>query len=173
MPTLFAIGADMEALETLLYEVGGDVSEDDATDAVESWFAELAEDRDRKLDGYGRYITELTARATAKRDEASRLLQRARTEEERARWLKDRLLRYLQDRGLKALDTPLHRFAVAGNGGRLPLVVDVEPEDLPEPYRVEKRTFLRDETEIRAALDRGDLLQFARYGERGCHLMIR
>lgn len=75
--TLFDITDDLLALEELLSEVGGDVTDEQAEEAITEWFEELGEDRNSKLDGYVTLIAEFDARAEMRRREAARLQQRA------------------------------------------------------------------------------------------------
>ena len=47
------------------------------------------------------------------------------------------------------------------------------PEDMPEEYRIQNVTYKADDAAIRAALDAGQELPFAKLGERGTHLRVR
>lgn len=171
--TLFEIGEDLEALDALLAEVGGDVSEEDAEAAVDAWLSELGEERNTKLDRYARYISDVEGRIDAKMAERERLAERIAVEQNRVRLLKARLLEFLRAQGVKKLETDLHAFTVASNGGKIPVVIDVPPESLPTAYRKVQMNYSADQEAIRMALDAGLPLGFARYGERGQHLRIR
>ena len=87
-----------------------------------------------------------------------------------AKRLKDRLLLFFQAHGIKSLETPRFRVGVQLNGGVAPLVI-ANPNDVPEDYckvKVEP-----DNQSIRAALEAGTQLPFAKLGERGYSLRIR
>lgn len=194
-PTLWQIGDDLEALEALLAEVGGDVSEEEAEAAIDAWLAETRETEAAKLDRYGALIRTLEARAEIQEKEAARLMERAQVNRNAVKRLKDRLLMHLERTGRTKADGHLYSFTVAKNGGKPPLVIDegIDPMTLPVQYRRASMVLLcpTDETldalrdqcsrlevepdtaAIRAALDAGEFLPFARIGERGRHLRIR
>lgn len=171
--TLLMIEADEFALGALLCDVGGDVSDEEVAAAVDAWFAELGQERERKLDGYGEFIYEMELRVKAKKERAAQLTARAKTEEARVRYMKDRVLSYLLERGERKVAGPLHTFSVQANGGVTPLVLTVEPENLPSKWRDVVVTYQARTDEIRRALESGDVLPFATIGQRGVHLRIR
>ncbi|HEY7770478.1 siphovirus Gp157 family protein [Longimicrobium sp.] len=173
MSTLYEIDADESALAELLFDVGGDVSDEDVAAAVDAWMAELGDARAVKLDGYGKVIGELEARAAAKTAEADRLRNRAAAELNRVKQLKERLLAYMRERGHKAIGGNLFRFAVCANGGKTPLVLHVPTEELPEQFREALTTYRPKSDDIRAALESGADLSFATLGDRGYHLRVR
>lgn len=193
--TLWEIGDDLEAIEALLYETGGDVSEEEAEAAIDAWLTETQEAEAAKLDRYGALVRTMEARAEIKEQEAKRLAERAQAERNAARRLKERLMLHLERTGRTKAQGNLYSFTVAQNGGKPPLVIDegIDPMTLPVQYRRASMVLLcpTDETldalrdqcsrlevepdtaAIRAALDAGEFLPFARIGERGRHLRIR
>src|SRR5690606_18631289 len=131
--TLWEIGSDLEALEALLMEVGGDVTDEEAERAIDAWLEEMREAEAQKLDRYGALIRTLEARAEIQKAEAKRLMERAKVNENAVRRLKDRLLAYMDRRGTPKLSGNLYSFTARDNGGKLPLIVDdVDPMTLPE-----------------------------------------
>ena len=62
------------------------------------------------------------------------------------------------------------KIKLVNNGGLLPLIVD---EDAEIPDRFKKIIYETDNTLIRKALDSGEELPFARYGERGKGIRIK
>lgn len=62
------------------------------------------------------------------------------------------------------------KIKLVNNGGLLPLIVD---EDAEIPDRFKKIIYETDNTLIRKALDSGEDLPFARYGERGKGIRIK
>src|SRR5690606_40814621 len=126
--------------------------------------------------------------------EAKRLMERAKVNENAVRRLKDRLLAYMDRRGTPKLSGNLYSFTARDNGGKPPLIVDdVDPMTLPPQYRKAVMVLLcpTDETlealkdqcaklevepdgdAIRAALEAGQELDFARFGQRGRHITVR
>ncbi len=171
--TLYAIGEDLLALEELLTELGGDVSDAELEAAIDAWFGALGAERDQKLDSYAALIREMEARAAARREEARRLTALAQVDDNAAKRLKARLLWFFQQHRIdEAIDTPRFRLKKCRAGGKLPLVLDpaAQPEDVEERFR--QVTFSFDGDAVRAALDAGEELSFARYGERTEYVRI-
>lgn len=171
--TLHDISEDLLALEAMLEDLGGDVTDDDVAAFLDDWFERATADRDKKIDNYAALILELETRAEVRRAEAKRLADKAKRDEDRARYLKERLQVFYETHGLSKLETPRFTVSLARNGGRLPLLLDLDPEQLPASYRSERVTYTPDQEAIRAALDAGEVLAFARYGDRGQSLRIR
>lgn len=173
--TLFTITDDLLALHELLSEVGGDVTDEQAEEAVAAWFEELGEDRDKKLDGYVTLIAEFEARAEMRQKEAKRLQARASVDANNGQRLKDRLKSFFQIMGLKTVETDYHRITLANNGGKLPLILEGAYETAPEllPDEFQRKLITPDKDAIRARLEAGEELEFASFGERGCGIRIK
>jgi hypothetical protein len=167
---LLQITDDMQALDDLLAEVGGDVSDPNVAAAVEAWMAELDTNFAGKVDNYAALITSIRARADVRRAESERLAKRAQIDEASADWLAARLLQALEARGTRKVETDRYAVSVVGNGGKQPLILtgDVPPEWCKF---VEKIEVNRDK--IRASLEAGEALPFASLGERGRRLAIK
>ena len=168
--TLFEISEDLEALYAKLEALGGDVSDPDVEAAIDAWFDELSEARDVKLDNYAALIGELEARAKVRREEARRLADRARRDEEQAKYLKNRLVLFFEQHDLKTVETPRYRLTMAQAGGKLPVLLKADPDQLPEAYQRIKIS--ADLDALREALERGEALAFAELGERSRYLRI-
>jgi hypothetical protein len=171
--TLWAINEDMEALDALLEELGGDVTDEQVAATIEAWFAEIDSDLANKVDGYCALIRQLEAVAAARREEAERLTKRAKTGEANAKRLGERLKMFMAFRGMKKLDTPRYTVSVVNNGGAPPVEIDADavlPDDLtrviPEQREPDKKAIV-------AALQQGRELPGVRLGERGTRLAIR
>ena len=169
MPTLLNITDDLRALDDLLDEVGGDVSDPQVAEAVDAWFAELDAAMETKVDNYAALITEMMNRAELRAAEAQRLYHRSKIDQQSAGWLKDQLKTVLEQRGIKKVETPRYRVSVAGNGGKAPLDIH-EPGAVPRelckhiPERWEP-----DGDAIRDALGRGEEVPGATQMEPGTH----
>jgi hypothetical protein len=176
MPTLREIGEDLQALEDLLAEVGGDVTDEEAEAAIDAWLREAAESESQKLDRYADLIDALVGRARLRREEAERISSLASTDENTVKRLKNRLLWYLSERGVDRIDTQLHRIVVANNGGRAPLLLD--PAADLEAHKSTPYVRVRyewDTDAIREGLERGDRMAeaIAQLGERGKHVRVK
>jgi hypothetical protein len=172
--TLFEIGSEMAALDALLDEVAGDVSDPAVDAAVTQWQAELAADEARKLDGYVNYLKQIEMEAAASRAEAEEYLARAKTREARAAFLKSRMVAHLFATGRTSAKTATGRtVAVQANGGKLPVLIDPGVDvDAVDPRFVATRREI-DRDMVRESLEAGDVLPFARLGSKGSHLRVR
>jgi hypothetical protein len=170
MSTLFEIGDDAAALDALLEEIGGDVSDPEAAAAIDEWLQETEGALETKLDGYAALIGERAAKAKARKEEAKRLTELARMDENMAARLKERLQFFFEEHGIEKKETSRFKIALAQNGGKLPLLIDdVSPDEIPDYYTKKEL----DRESIREALEGGMPLNFARLGERGMSLRIR
>lgn len=169
MPTLYEIRGDCIALDEILTGADGDITDPAVEEAVMAWFDEVGEDIEDKLEAYGVVIREMESRALVRRMEGERLVSQAKVQENSARGLKERLLWFLGERGVKRVETDKFRFSVAKNGGQLPLVID--EQGVPDDYLVVEHRV--DKEKIRVWLKDGGRLSFAKFGERGEHLRIK
>jgi hypothetical protein len=167
---LFQITDDLAALDDLLAECGGDISDPGVAAAVETWMAELDQNLKGKVDNYVALITEMRHRAETRSAEAERLANRARIDNDAADWLAVRLRQALDDRGLKKIETERYAVSVVGNGGKAPLLLT---GDVPSDWQKTRTTVEPDRERIRASLEAGEALPFATLGERGKRLAIK
>lgn len=174
--TLYEIRDDLEALHALLYEVGGDITEEEAEAAIDAWLRETDEALKDKLDRYAALIRETEAKAASRKEEADRLAALATTDLNTAKRLKARLQWFFEDQGIEKMETERFKFTLANNGGRAPVIVRAPVDELPEWARRVTVTAdteaIRGEIEERAR-DGREPLDFAEIGPRGKHLRIR
>jgi hypothetical protein len=170
VPTIFEISGEWTALIELLEETGGDVSDPDVSAYVDKCFEEIDVDLERKVDGYLVVINELKARADARKAEADRLAKRARVDTTTIKTMKERLTYYLQLIGREKIETERFKVTVANAGGKQPLTIDDGP--LPTDWVDVKTTETPAKDRIRAFLDQGNTLPFARLEERGKVLRV-
>jgi hypothetical protein len=169
--TLFEIGEDAAALDSYLESLGGDISDAETAEIIDDWLRSNTAALEGKVDGYCALIREYSARANVRIDEVKRLRALIDADDSRARQLKERLLRFFEERGIERVETKRFRVSPQTNGGALPLIVDegVDASALSDEFqRIEL-----DENAVRKVLDLGVALPFARYGDRGRHLRIR
>lgn len=171
--TLLEITADMEALDALLDELGGDVSDPKVEQAIDAWAAELDQDFRGKVDNYVALITTVQARADVRAAEAERLRKRSKSDENTAQFLRQRLKFVLESRGVTKLDTDRFRVSVAKNGGMLPLEVYDDGAVPAQYHRVIPEQRVVDNAAVRAALESGLDVPGARLGQRDTRLSIR
>jgi len=172
MATLLEISEDLLALNDLIegdVDATGEISPEAAA-ALDQWFAELTQDRDRKLDNYGALVRERTLRAAARREEMERLAIRVRVDENQVKYLKQRLMEFLIVQKTPKVETRRYKFSCCGNGGVQPMDVPERPEDLPKDYQ--KQVVAADTEKIRADLAAGKTVAGCCLRERGKHLRI-
>lgn len=142
--TLDTIDQDLFALDAILNDVGGVLSDEEAEAAIDAWFAEIGDTRDAKLNGYARRIQTLKMHAAAKKEEEARLAAQRKRDESTLAWMKRRALMFVQDHGIKIkgketreIETDLFRFVETTNGGKRSLTYLVPAAELPDKYRTD------------------------------------
>jgi len=175
MPTLYEISEHLRAIEAILTETEGEISDDTAGEMLAEWFDQLTDQRDAKIDSYCRLIAEMGARAEARRAEILRLGALVDAGDRAVTRLKNALKAFLDVHQISKLETASFKLSVAKNGGKSPLIIpEAWREDAvnaPEAYH---RTFVKLDTEaIRADLEAGQPVDGCAIGDRGTHLRIR
>lgn len=177
MSSLYELTEEMVALDRLLAELGGEVTEGTEGQTLEQWATEFDWKLREKVDGYGSLIKNLEADAGAIGEEVKRLQDRARVLDNRASRLKALAkfsMERLQTRKLEGL-----RFTIALQkaGGLAPLEVLMDAEKLPEHFQTV--TISANNEAIRKQLENPDTAEaivaagIARLGERGEYVRIR
>ena len=170
--SMFEIDAELDQVAIAFDQLEEGGTDQEVTDAVFAYFGDVMSERDRKLDGYARFISDRTALAKAQKEEANRILALSKANEGSAKRLKELLYWLFKERGWSKLDTPLHKFWIQNNGGVLPLTV-LETDATKLPERFQKVIVTADNDAIRAALDAGETLEFAVYAERVDSIRIK
>jgi hypothetical protein len=172
--SIFQLNDEARALDALidqhLTQSGGEMTPEAET-VITGWLEESGGDIDKKLDAYAAVIAEREALASARKAEAARYRALAQADENAVAGMKERLCWFFEARGFTTRETEAHKFTLAQNGGKVPLVIDegTDPEDVPVVFT--RREL--DREMIRAALEHGECLEFARLGERGKSIRIR
>lgn len=166
--TLHDITEDIIALDTLLAETEGEVTDERALQWIAQWMEENDQSLATKVDNYCALIVEYEKRAEARQAEAVRLASKAKAEADRARWLRDRMKEHLQRLRCERLECPRFTVTVQKHGGLQPVEIT---GDVPPDYRIVKSE--PDKGAIRTALLNGNDLPFARLLPRGESLRIR
>ena len=164
--SLFQIGEHFYALESLLIEQEGEITEE-----IDSWLNEYQAKEQDKLDAYCYIIQKFEEIA----EESKRLAERSSAYNKKVKQLKDRMKLYLENRGKQKVETGRFTITVCGNGGLLPIRLheDVTTERLPEPFiKVYKEPDL---SALRDAILSGneEAQRFATILPRGTHLRIK
>ena len=172
MRPLFAIDADLAALDELIEERGGEVTDPEAERAWEQWAHELYAERGEKLDRIAEWLAREKMEAAAAREQAELYLKAAKARENRIEDRKRRVLHGMTERGLTRLESATGRvFRVCKNGGKPSMEID--PVDIVTmPVELTKIVTVPDTEAIREALEAGATLHFARLLPVGSHLRI-
>lgn len=157
---IFEISAEYVRLQTAL-ENGED---------VEEALAEIKDKLEVKADNYARVIRNLEAENEARRKEIQRQRERIGTNERSIEWLKDNLANAMRIEDKLKFKTELFSFGIAKNGGKAPLVIDVEPDELPEALLKPREA---DREAIRKYIEETGDISFGHFEERGESLRIR
>ena len=172
MPTIYQIADDMAALDALLAETGGEITPE-AEAAFDAFEAELTNNLHGKTDAYCALIAEIDARAAARKAEAKRLADRAKTDERTADALRERLRFVWEQRKLGKVETERFTVSLAKNGGKQPLDIRCGVEELPAWAVRREMVVSVDKDAIRSRLDAGEPLDFASLMERGTRINIK
>ena len=172
MPTIYEISEDMAALDALLAETGGEITPE-AEAAFNAFEAELAANLHAKTDAYCALIAEIDARAAARKAEAKRLADRAKTDERTADALRERLRFVWETRRLGKVETDRFTVSLARNGGKAPLDIRCGVDELPAWAITRETVVTVDKDAIRSRLDAGESLDFASLMERGTRINIK
>lgn len=168
--SLFHISEDLVMLQEMLEHVDTDSEQvNEILAFLENGQKELL----HKLDNYAELICELTARSEARKQRAKEMTELAKADEALVKRLKTTLQYFFEAKGISRQDTDRHRITLAKNGGKLPVVFNdaVMPENMPEKYQI---TVISPNTDaIRADLEAGENLPFAKLGDRGQSLRIK
>lgn len=170
MQTLLSIADDARALLDLLDSCPDGELDDATSAALDKWMGEIQRTAEAKVEGYAVIIRTLELRAAARKEERERLARLVQADENNVKRLKDRLLIYFTATGTKRIDTPRFRVSVCANGGVVPLVMPLEPRDLPPEFQ--RREVVADVDVIRKVLELGQEIPGCRLLARGSHVRI-
>lgn len=171
MTTLIQISRELIELDEKLEDLidNPDALDKEISEYLES-FADTITERDQKLDNYAALIQELEARADARRAESQRLQKRSQIDENKVKSLKANLQKFFEAHEIKTIETDRYRLTLAKNGGKAPMILDdVTLSELPEKFTYREI----DRVAVREALDKGEVLDFARLGDRSYSMRIK
>lgn len=164
MSSLYEVTGNILALQELLENPLDD--EDILKDTLEAVQGEY----EAKIEAYCKVIKNIEADMEALKTEAKRLTDKRKTLENNVDGLKKAMFD-----SMKATNTPkvkgqLFTVAIQKNGGKLPVIVDVDTKDLPD--ELVKIVESPDLEAIGKLLESGNC-KYAHFGERGESLRIK
>jgi hypothetical protein len=125
---LYEISTEMQALNDLLEETGGEI-----TETVEAWQKEFGGQLMQKVDGYGALIKHLDSYADAIKSEEVRLNARRKVFENRVQRLKDMAGDAMRKLGVKKIEGEKFTLSICQAGGKQALNI-LDEKGLPERY---------------------------------------
>lgn len=169
MLTLYELTDEFLQLQQILED--GEADEQIYQDTLES----LEYDLEEKANNYAKIIRNFESQIETLKAEERRLKDRRQVCEKAIKRLKDNLQAAMVQTGKRKIKTDLFSFTVAKNGGALPVIVDVETEDLPDECVVitEKPDLKALAALLEDPENKEHYSKFAHFGERGESLRIK
>ena len=152
-----------------LAEMAGE--EDVEEEVLRDTFEAVEGEFDAKVESYLKVIKNIQGDAEAIDAEIKRLSERKKKLTANIDRMKATLKESMTAVGKKSAGTAILGCSIRKNGGKLPLIVMCDPSDAPVEFQ--KVTWAIDNDAVRKALDEGQQLEFACYGERGESLVIK
>lgn len=164
MANIYELTADVMALQEMLEENPTDEVLRDTMEGLEG-------DYEAKMVSYSKVIKHLEADTNAIGEELARLRNKKTTLENNIKRMKAIMFESMKATGIAKIDTPIFKIAIQRNGGRLPIVLDCDVEELaPEFVKITKAP---DMDALTVAIEINPNFKFAHFGERGESLRIK
>lgn len=145
--SLFEVTSDLLAIDALLTESEGEVTEE-----IQLWMNEYADKLAAKADGIGFYAKTLQRDAEFYKAQADELAAKRRREERKLEWLKSYVGFCLARLNVRSVKGKVYTLAIQTHGGKPPLrLLQDDPLAFPEPCRVVTVTISKDA--VRAAIE--------------------
>ena len=170
MSSIFELTAEMRHLQQMLEDP--DYAND--IDVIEATMEGIDMEIEEKADSYAYIKRNIEADIDAIDKEMARLKERKTMLTNSKERLLNNLMQCMRDTGKLKFKTALNSFGIRKAGGKQPLILDVDPENIPAYFQ--KVKIEADTDAIRAELDRlgeGADFKWAHYGERSEYLSIR
>lgn len=165
MGTLYELTDAYSTVEAMLYD--GETDEQVILDTLQAIDGEIED----KADNYAKLIKNLHSDTDALKAEEERLYQRRKSLENREKLLKSTLQANLEFIGKTKFKTALFTYTVAANGGKAPLSITDNLEDIPGKFLIPQPPKVDTEA-VRALLETKEV-EWARLEPRGTSLRIR
>jgi hypothetical protein len=162
------VNLDNLAMQLLQYI---SVAEGEITPEVEAELARRESNLMTEIDGLVGVIRQIEGFESDCKAEADRLWARAKSWQNKASYLRRRIVQAMQRIKTDKISTAKNTVSVCLNS-TTPIVM-VPGAAIPDAYVIVKQVESTDMDAIRTSLEAGDELSFARLGERGQHLRIK
>lgn len=166
MANLYELTGDVLKLQQLL-ETGEVVD----TELLADVLADTTADYDDKIESYAKVIKNLSADVDALKTEADRITARRKALENNIAALKSRMFDSMKATGKTKIKGTLFTVSIQANGGKIPVIVDVTTDKLPDDLvRIEEKPDL---DAIAAYITEHPDCGYGHFGERGESLRIK
>lgn len=165
MSRLYELTEEWESVAEMLYD--GETDEQVILDTLESIDGEIED----KADNFAKLIRSMKADAEALKAEEDRIHCRRMSLENRAQRLKDTLQANLEFIGKTKFKTALFSFSVSKNGGKQPLEITDNLDDIPDRFLIPQPPMV-DKDKVRELLKEKEV-EWASLKPYGTHLNIR
>ena len=156
---------DLITLQDMLES--GEYTEEELAELVDTIGGEYTD----KMEAYCRVVRNLEAKKTAHKNEATYHSDKAKTIDGSITRLKDAMFNSMKASGVNKVEGELFTVAIQKNGGKAPIVLDVEVEELPDELVKVKES--ADLEAIRQYIEETGDITYAHIGERGESLRIK
>lgn len=160
---IYELTKQMSILQDLLED---NIEDDDFIEAFDALDGEV----DGKIEELSKMVKNLEASVSGFSEEIKRLTERKKVLENNISRTKKLMFNLLKISGKNKVSGELFTVSIRKNGGKMPLIFN-EGVDVPEEYL--KAVYSEDKDKIRAALEAGEVLDFAYLGDRGESLSIK
>lgn len=165
MPSMYELTADYKTVLDMAFDT--EIDPQAITDTLESIAAEI----EVKAENTAIIMKELDAECAKLKAEEQRLNNRRKAYENRIVNLKQGLFDAMKLTGKDKFKTDLFSFSIAKNGGKIPVIVDVDTADLPDDLvTITEKPNL---DAIAAFLEQNPESTLAHFGQRGETLRIK
>lgn len=124
-----------------------------------------------KAENYAKILANLDDDIQNSKKEELRLSTRRKVLENRYKWLKDILYNSMKITGKTDFSSGNYKFKICKNGGKLPIELLVDVDDLPDDLVIITKKPNNDA--IRLYIETTGDVTYARFGKRGEHLKIK
>ena len=164
MAKLYEIVDDMLKIQELLED---DVDQEILNDTLEA----VEGDFDDKIENYCKVIKNLESDIAGLKAEETRLAAKRKTMENNVKSIKTFMFNAMKTVNKTKSGGDLFTVAIQKNGGKIPVVLDVDEANLPaDLLRIKKEADL---DAIRELLEEGKGTEYAHFGERGESFRIK
>ena len=170
MSNIFEIEADLIALEKLLEEDTSVDENGEINSQLAEWLEESEGEFRNKVESYCGLMGSLTALADARKVEVRRLQELESQARSTAERMKKVLLEVMVRLGRDRVETTRYKLRLQKAGGMQPMTID-EFVEIPEKFV--QLVKVVDKAAIRASLESGNELPFAKLGDRATILVIK